>query len=199
TAAFCLNLARKAKQHGTKISFDLNYRASFWKGRQQELSQVFAEIAAVSDILIGNEEDFQLALGCHGATAGGTNLGDQIGAFKAMIDAVGHTYPNVKIFATTLREVVSANEHLWGAIVKDGDAWCVVEPRPIQVLDRIGGGDAFVGGLLYGLLKGWNAEKALYFGWASGALATTLLDDFALPADEEQVWGIWEGNARVRR
>ncbi len=199
TATFCLNLAREAKKNGTKISFDLNYRASFWKGRQQELSQVFAEIAAVSDILIGNEEDFQLALGFHGAAAGGKNLADQIDAFQAMINAVGKAYPNVKTFATTLREVVSANEHLWGAIMKDGDAWSIVEPRPIQVLDRIGGGDAFVGGLLYGLLQGWDAEKALHFGWASGALATTLLDDFALPADEEQVFSIWEGNARVRR
>ena len=73
------------------------------------------------------------------------------------------------------------------------------EPRPIQVLDRIGGGDGFVGGLLYGLLKSWEPEKCVRFAWATGALVTTLLEDFGLPADEEQVWSIWEGNARVRR
>ncbi len=74
-----------------------------------------------------------------------------------------------------------------------------VEPREISVLDRIGGGDGFVGGLLYALLKGWDAEKWIQFGWACGALATTFLTDYAQPADEEQVWSIWEGNARVKR
>jgi len=77
--------------------------------------------------------------------------------------------------------------------------WTVIEPRPIQVLDRIGGGDGFVGGLLYGFLKGWNSDKCAQFGWASGAFVTTLLDDFCLPADEEMIWSIWEGNARVKR
>jgi 2-dehydro-3-deoxygluconokinase len=77
--------------------------------------------------------------------------------------------------------------------------WHVVEPREITVLDRIGGGDGFVGGLLYAILKGWEPEKWIQFGWASGALVTTLLTDYAQPADEEQIWSIWEGNARVRR
>ena len=104
-----------------------------------------------------------------------------------------------QVFGTTLREVVSANAHLWGAIVRSGDDWHVAEPREIGVLDRIGGGDGFVGGLLYGLLKGWDAERAMQFGWASGAMAATMLTDYALPADEEQVWSIWQGNARVKR
>jgi 2-dehydro-3-deoxygluconokinase len=89
--------------------------------------------------------------------------------------------------------------HLWGAILLDGETWTVIEPRKIPVLDRIGGGDGFVGGLLYGLLKEWPSEKCAQFGWASGAFVTTLLDDFGLPADEEQIWSIWEGNARVKR
>ena len=108
-------------------------------------------------------------------------------------------YPNAKVFATTLRQVVSANEHLWGAILLSGDEWHVIEPRPIQVYDRIGGGDGFVSGMLYGFIKGWDAEKCAQFGWASGALVTTLETDFAEPADEEQIWSIWEGNARVKR
>ena len=80
-----------------------------------------------------------------------------------------------------------------------GEEWQVIEPRRIHVLDRIGGGDGFVGGLLYALLRGWDAEKQLQFGWASGALATTFLTDYAQPADEDMVWSVWSGNARVKR
>ncbi len=199
TGQFCLELAKVAKKYGTKISFDLNYRASFWKNREQELSGIFKEIASLSDILIGNEEDFQLALGIEGPKAGGKNIANQIENFKNMIMNVKKSYPHVETYATTLREVLSANEHMWGAILLDNELWTVIEPRPIQVLDRIGGGDGFVGGLLYGFLRQWEATKCAQFGWATGAFVATLLDDFGLPADEEQIWSIWEGNARVKR
>lgn len=199
TGTFCLELARAAKKHGTLISFDLNHRASFWKGREQELSDIFQEIASVTDILVGNEEDFQLCLGVQGPDAGGEDLAAKIDSFKGMIGNAKKQFPHTSIFATTLREVVHANQHLWGCIVSSGDEWQVVEPRDIYVLDRIGGGDGFVGGMLYGILKGWDVEKATQFGWASGALAATLLSDYGQPADEEQVWSIWNGNARVRR
>lgn len=199
TGRFCLELARAAKKYGTKISFDLNYRASFWKDREQELSAIFKEIASEADYLIGNEEDFQLALGVKGPEAGGKDLASKIEGFKGMIREVKKQYPHARMFATTLRQVVSANEHMWGAILLSGDDWYVAEPRAIPVLDRIGGGDGFVGGLLYGVLKGFSPEDALHFGWATGALATTMLQDYALPADEEQVWSIWQGNARVKR
>ncbi|HEY8422359.1 MAG TPA: sugar kinase [Thermoclostridium sp.] len=199
TSTFCLELARAAKKYGTKTSFDLNYRASFWKGREKELRDIFTEIASISDILIGNEEDFQLCLGIEGPEAGGKALSGKIDSFKEMITRVKAQFPNVQVFATTLREVKSANQHLWGAIMLEGENWYVVEPREIHVLDRIGGGDGFVGGLLYGILKGWEPEKWIQFGWATGAMATTFLTDYAQPADEEQVWSIWEGNARVKR
>ncbi len=199
TGRFCLELARAAKKYGTKISFDLNYRASFWKGREKELSAIFAEIASVADILVGNEEDFQLCLGAEGPAPGGRDISAKIGSFKSMVENIKKEYPNVHIFATTLREVVSANEHLWGAIMLSGDSWTVIEPRSIPVLDRIGGGDGFVGGLLYASVKGWTAEKSAQFAWASGAFVTTLLDDFGLPADEKQIWDVWSGNARVQR
>jgi 2-dehydro-3-deoxygluconokinase len=199
TSQFCLELARAAKKYGTKISFDLNYRASFWKGREQELHAIFTEIASVSDILIGNEEDFQLCLGIEGPEAGGKSIGDKIDSFKEMIRRVKQTFPNASVFATTLREVVSTNEHLWGAIMLEGENWQVIEPRSIHVLDRIGGGDGFVGGLLYGILKNWAPSKWPQFGWATGALATTFLTDYAQPADEEMVWSVWQGNARVKR
>lgn len=196
---FCLELARAAKKHGTRISFDLNYRASFWKGREQELFAIFAEIAGMADVLVGNEEDFQLCLGIEGPQAGGTGIKAEIESFKKMILRVKKAYPNASTYATTLREVVDTNHHLWGAIMLAGDDWFVIEPRDIIVLDRIGGGDGFLGGLLYGILKGWEPEKWVQFGWASGALAATLLTDYAQPADEAQIWSIWEGNARVRR
>lgn len=199
TGVFCLELVRAAKKYGTKISFDLNYRASFWKNREDELSAIFREIASVSDILIGNEEDFQLSLGIKGPEAGGKDISSKIESFKGMIMEVKKQYPDVSVFATTLRQVVSANEHLWGAIMLADDKWTVIEPRPIQVMDRIGGGDAFVGGLLYSITRGYEFEKCANFGWACGAFVATLLDDFGLPADEEQIWSIWEGNARVRR
>ncbi|MDR2041654.1 MAG: PfkB family carbohydrate kinase [Tannerella sp.] len=199
TSRFCLELARAARKYGTRIAFDLNYRASFWKGREEELHGIFAEIASLSDILVGNEEDFQLCLGMEGPEAGGMALTAKIDRFKGMIRNVKKAFPETSVFATTLREVVNANSHLWGAILLEGDEWHVVEPRPIHVLDRIGGGDGFVGGLLYGILKGWEPEKWVQFGWATGALATTFLTDYGQPADEDQLWSIWGGNARVLR
>ena len=199
TGNFCLELARAAKKNGTKISFDLNYRASFWKGREKELREIFTEIAGASDILVGNEEDFQLCLGIEGPEEGGKDLAEQIESFKAMISRVKKAFPNPSVFATTLRQVISTNYHLWGSIMLEGENWYVAEPREIYVLDRIGGGDGFVGGMLYAILKGWEPSKWLEFGWACGALATTCMTDYAQPADEEQVWSIWKGNARVKR
>ncbi|NLK42745.1 MAG: sugar kinase [Planctomycetes bacterium] len=199
TGTFCLELARAAKKYGTRISFDLNYRASFWKNREQELREIFTEIAQASDILVGNEEDFQLCLGLEGPEAGGKDIAAKIDSFKAMIASAKKAFPNATVFATTLRQVISVNLHLWGAIMAAGDGWHVIEPREITVLDRIGGGDGFVGGMLYAILKGWDSEKWAQFGWATGALATTMLTDYGQPADEEQLWSIWQGNARVKR
>jgi 2-dehydro-3-deoxygluconokinase len=199
TSNFCLELARAAKKHGTCISFDLNFRASFWKGREKELADTFIEIAGISDILVGNEEDFQLCLGIKGPEEGGNDLSAKIDSFKEMINRVKKRFPDASVFATTLRQVISSNEHLWGAIMLEGENWHVVEPREIGVLDRIGGGDGFVGGLLYAILMDWDAERWIQFGWATGVLAVTGLTDYAQPADEEQVWSIWKGNARVKR
>lgn len=199
TSQFCLEIARTAKRYGSKISFDLNYRASFWKGREEELGKVFSEIAGLADILVGNEEDFQLCLGMQGPESGGKGIKAQIDGFKEMIERVRRAYPNATVFGTTLRQVVDTNRHLWGALLLTPGGWQLVEPREITVLDRIGGGDGFVGGLLYAILKGWPYETWVQFGWACGALATTLLTDYGQPADEDQVWAIWRGNARVQR
>ena len=199
TGTFCAELAKRAKAYGTRVSFDLNYRASFWNGREQELRRVFREIASLSDILVGNEEDFQLALGVQGPEAGGKGLAAKIEGFRGMIEEARRAFPNAAYFATTLREVAHANEHLWGAILYADGNWYVEEPRSSPVLDRIGGGDGITGGLLYGVFRGWAPERCLQFGWASGALAASERNDYATPADEEQVWSIYEGNARVKR
>lgn len=199
TGIFCLELARAAKKYGTLVSFDLNYRASFWKGREAELKSIFTEIANAADILIGNEEDFQLCFGIHGPEAGGKDIVDQIDSFKGLVNNVRAAFPNAKVFANTLRQVINVNSHLWGALLYAEGEWFVAEPREINVLDRIGGGDGFVGGMLYAILKGWEREKWVQFAWASGALATTFLTDYAQPADEDVIWSIWKGNARVKR
>ena len=199
TGEFCLEIARSAAKYGTRISFDLNHRASFWKDREKELSGIFNEIALNADVLVGNEEDFQLCLGLEGPEAGGKNLNSKTEKFRDMIARARVLFPDTEVFATTLREVVNANTHLWGALLSTKEEWHEIIPREIKVLDRIGGGDGFVGGLLYAVLKGWSPKEWARFGWASGALAVSMLTDYAQPANEEQVWSIWEGDARVKR
>jgi len=199
TTRFCMEAVKAAKKYGTLISFDLNHRKTFWEGREDELRKSFTEMVSVTDILIGNEEDYQLSLGIEGPEHGGQELGAQIDRFKEMIMRVKKTFPNAGVFGNTLRQVISVNEHLWGALSLFGDTLIVIEPKPIQILDRIGGGDGFAGGLLYGILREMTPEKATQFAWACGALATTVLEDYACPADENVVWNIVKGNARVHR
>lgn len=199
TGKFCQEVAREAKKHGSLISFDLNHRASLWKGREEELASTFTRIASLADILVGNEEDFQLCLGIPGPEAGGRDLADKIRGFQGMIENARKKFPAAAVFATTLREVIDANSHKWGSIMFFENEWHIIRPRHIAVLDRIGGGDGFVGGLLYGILKQWKPEAWNQFGWASGALAAGMLTDYARPVDEEQLWSLWKGNARVKR
>ncbi len=198
TGRCCVEVARAAKKAGTLISFDLNYRASFWKNREEELYGIFNEIASLADILIGNEEDFQLALRIPGPETEGKNV-SKIDSFKEMIGKVSEKYPNGTVFATTLRQVLNANTHMWGSVMLADGKWYHEEPREIQVYDRIGGGDGFVSGLLYGIVQGWEYEKCMQFGWGTGAMAATVQEDYASPLDEEQVWSIYKGNARVKR
>lgn len=199
TGTFCLELAKVAKKYGSLVSFDLNYRESFWESREEELHSIFSQIASVADFLMGNEEDFQLCFNVKGPEVEGEGLGSKIDGFKEMSSRVLKLFPDVSVLVTTLREVVNVNAHLWGAIMWAEGSWHEAEPRSIVVKDRIGGGDGFMGGLLYGFLRGWPAERCIQFAWASGVLATSFLTDYAQPADEEQIWAIWEGRARVIR
>lgn len=192
----CRNIIKFAKDNGVKISFDINYRNSFWKGRQHDLHSLFSEIAEQTDILIGNEEDFQLSLGIEGPEI--TNSLD-INSYKEMITRAKRKYPSVRVFVITLRKVNNANSHDWGALLWMDNQWYVKSPCEIPVLDRIGSGDGFVGGLLYGILKSWEPEKWLQFGWSTGALVTTMTTDYASPLNEDQIWDIFKGNARVIR
>ena len=199
TGEFCLELVKTAKKYGTVVSFDFNYRASFWKNRENELRGVFQKIAELSDIIIGNQSDFSLCLGMSFDLTKYMPDSTPVEQFKETINQVKDKFPDTSVFATNLREVKHANRHLWGAAMLSGDVWESIDLRQIAVIDRIGGGDAFVGGILYGILKGFSPEKQLQFGWACGALACTYLTDYAQPTDEEQVWNIWRGNTRIIR
>jgi len=147
SSKFCLEIARTAKKYGSLISFDLNYRASFWVGREEELGATFAEIASLSDVLIGNEEDFQLCLKIKGPEAGGKGIAEKIDSFKEMVERVRAAYPNATAFATTLRQVVNANNHLWGAIA-NVDGSCIYLAVSVLFLARLCGVEIFGTGLI---------------------------------------------------
>ena len=193
TGQACLELARAARKYGTLVSFDLNFRASFWQGRKQELKEIFQAIAAEADILTsidvieGTPDDFQPM-----------PLEEKAERFKRIISRAQCKYPKAQMFMMSLRETINAEEHRLGALLWDGE-WKEIFPQYIPVRDRIGGGDALVGGVLYGLLQGWTSEQALQFGWASAVMASESEKDYAEPADEKQVWDIYHGNALVQR
>ncbi len=190
----CLALADAARAHGTAVSFDLNYRPTFWAGREKELSEAFRELAAKADILLGGEASFRFCLGIEAPEEADPGV-----RAEAVLSRAQAAYPGVILCAVTTRGGLSANEDLWGASLRAGGRTYTEAPRRVEVLDRIGGGDAFAGGVLYGVLNGWGPERMLQFGWACGALAVGSLHDYAEPADEAQVWGVYGGNAEVLR
>ncbi len=189
-----------AKAAGAVTSFDLNYRGKLWNiwGGQARAQSVLERIVENVDVLVGNEEDLQLGLGIHGPKVAKKSKLDP-SVFIGMIDNVLEKFPNIKVVATTLREVHSANQHSWGAVVWiDGKTY----QSPIcelQVYDRVGGGDGFAAGFFYGLLNGNEPEEALRLGWAHGALLTTFPGDTTM-ATLEQVKAFAEGgSARIQR
>ncbi len=200
SARFCLKLIELAKANGTRISFDVNYRASFWQHREGELSKVFKEIASNADILfVGYGPDLPIALGVECVDYESETLFEDFEPFKEMVARIRAAYPNAQWISTTMRKVIDANSHLWGAMLSAGNDFHIAEPRPISVLDRIGGGDGYAAGKLYGLLRGWSPEKCMRFGWANGAFAVSVFTDYTLPSSEEQLWQIWHGNALIKR
>lgn len=189
-----------AQAAGTITSFDLNYRAKLWKtiGSEEKGQKMCRKIAANCDVLVGNEEDLQKGLGITGQDVEKKSKLDP-DAFFSMIDGVTDKFPNVKLVATTLREVKSTNRHEWAAVVwYDGERY-VSPTMNLDVVCRIGGGDGFAAGLIYGMLAGKEPEQALRMGWAHGALLTTFTGDVSmakLPEVEAVASG---GSARVQR
>jgi len=201
TAELIVEAMRAARSVGTVTSFDLNYRAKLWRtldGGEEKGLQVMRSIAANVDVLIGNEEDLQKGLGLEGQDVEQRSKLDPE-AFFGMIEEVKAAYPNVKAVATTLREVKSTNRHNWAAVLwVDGERF-VSPTMELDVLDRIGGGDGFASGLIYGLLAGRSAAEALRLGWAHGALLTTFAGDVSLATLPEVEALAGGGSARVQR
>jgi len=191
---------KAAKAAGAVTSFDLNYRAKLWNiwGGQERAQAVISRIVENVDVLVGNEEDLQLGLGIAGPKIAAKSKLDP-SVFFGMIDEVLQSYPQVKVVATTLREVHSTNRHSWGAVAWiDGQTY-ISPTAELEVYDRVGGGDGFAAGLFYGLLAGETPQEAVNLGWAHGALITTFPGDTTM-ATLEQVRAFAKGgSARIQR
>jgi len=191
---------RAAKAAGAVVSFDLNYRAKLWNisGGHVRAVEVIRRIVENVDVLVGNEEDLQMGLGIPGPEVAAKSKLDP-SAFFGMIDRVVARHPQIKIVATTLREVQSTKRHSWGAVAWiDGQTY--ISPTcQLDVLDRVGGGDGFASGFFYGLMTGEAPEDALKLGWAHGALLTTFPGDTTM-ATLDQVRAFAKGgSARIQR
>jgi len=193
---------KAARRHGTITSYDLNYRPSLWKsiGGAKKAQAVNREIARHVDVMIGNEEDFTACLGfeVEGTDANLSNI--EVESFKAMIRKVVQAYPNFKVTATTLRAVKSATVNDWGAICWAGGEFYEATHRPeLEILDRVGGGDSFASGLVYGFLTTADPAKAVEYGAAHGALAMTTPGDTSMATLKEVEKLMGGGGARVDR
>jgi 2-dehydro-3-deoxygluconokinase len=191
---------KAAKKAGAIVSFDLNFREKLWNiwGGQQKAVTVIARIVENADVLVGNEEDLQKGLGIPGPEVAAKSKLDP-NTFFGMIDKVVAKHPQVKVVATTLREVHSTNRHSWAAVAWINGKTYVSPTCELDVLDRVGGGDGFASGLFYGLLTGEKPEQAVKLGWAHGALLTTTSGDTTM-VTVEQVRSFAEGgSARIQR
>lgn len=192
-----------AHDNGTIVSYDLNYRPSLWKaiGGKERAQEVNRRLARLVDVMIGNEEDFTASLGFEVPDTD-ENLTDlDVGNFQRMIEAVTKEYPNFKVTATTLRGVHSATVNDWGAIAWSADAGFVqATHRPkLEILDRVGGGDSFASGLIYGLLEKGDLAVAVEYGAAHGALAMTTPGDTSMANLKEVEALVGGAGARVQR
>lgn len=202
TAEVVIEAVKAAKKYGTIVSYDLNYRASLWRdiGGKERAQDVNREIAPYIDVMIGNEEDFTACLGFEVGNTDKALKKLDLDGYRAMMNAVAATYPNFKVIATTLREVRSATVNDWSAM-----AWSegrIVKSRAypaLEIYDRVGGGDSFASGLIYGLLTTNDVEKAVNYGAAHGALAMTTPGDTSMARLNEVENLMNNGSARVQR
>jgi len=191
---------KAAKAAGAVTSFDLNYREKLWNiwGGADKAQSVIGRIVEHVDVLVGNEEDLQKGLGVPGPEVAAKSKLDP-SAFFGMIDRVVKKHPQVKVVATTLREVHSTNRHSWGAVAWIDGKTHVAPTAELDVYDRVGGGDGFASGLFYGILTDEEPEQAVRLGWAHGALLTTFPGDTTM-ATVEQVRAFAKGgSARIQR
>ncbi len=200
TAELIVEGMQAAKASGAVVSFDLNFREKLWKisGGQDRAVSVIERIVKNVDVLVGNEEDLQKGLGIAGPEVAAKSKLDP-SAFFGMIDRVVEKHPQIKIVATTLREVHSTNRHMWGAVAWVDGRTHIAPACELHVLDRVGGGDGFASGFFYGALTGVPVEEAIKLGWAHGALLTTFPGDTTM-ATLEQVRAFAKGgSARIQR
>ena len=202
TAALVEEAVIAAKKYGTIVSYDLNYRPSLWKsiGGLKKAQEVNRRIARNVDVMIGNEEDFTASLGFHVEGADENLLHIDVTAFKKMIEAAVGEYPNFKVVATTLRAAKTATLNDWGAICYAGGKFHQsIQRDDLEILDRVGGGDSFASGLVYGFLTTDDAQKAVEYGAAHGALAMTTPGDTSMASKDEVEKLMKGGGARVQR
>jgi Sugar kinases, ribokinase family len=200
TAELIIEGMQAAKAAGAVTSFDLNFREKLWKisGGADRAASVINRIVENVDVLVGNEEDLQKGLGIPGPEVAAKSKLDP-SVFFGMIDSVVSKHPNIKVVATTLREVHTTSRHSWGAVAWVNGESHVSMTAELDVLDRVGGGDGFASGFFYGLLSGESAAEALKLGWAHGALLTTFPGDTTM-ASVEQVRAFAQGgSARIQR
>ncbi len=202
TAAITIEAVKAAKKHGVIVSYDLNYRPSLWKsiGGLKKAQEVNREIAKYVHVMIGNEEDFTASLGFEVKGAGHSLSHIETDAFKAMIETAVKEFPNFKVAATTLRRVITATKNDWSAILwHDGKFFESRKYPELEILDRVGGGDSFASGLQFGFLEFNDAQKAVEYGAAHGALASTTPGDTSMATRKEVEKTFGGGSARVQR
>jgi 2-dehydro-3-deoxygluconokinase len=202
TPQVIIEAIKVAKKYGTMVSYDLNYRPSLWKsiGGAKRAQEVNREIARHVDVMLGNEEDFTACLGFE--VKGMDEHISQIerSAFREMIAQAVKAYPNFKVVATTLRAVKSATRNDWGAICwAEGNFYEAPNREDVEILDRVGGGDSFASGLIYGLLQLNDPQKAIEYGAAHGALVMTTPGDTSMASLQEVDALVKGGSARVQR
>lgn len=202
-AEVALEAVRSARKSGAKVSYDLNYRPSLWKsiGGKDKAQEVNQKLAAEVDVLIGNEEDFEASLGIELEGSNQSYQGINLDSYKKMVERAVQIYPNLELIAVTLREVKSASRNDWSAIAwsKESGLLAGRKYEDLEIFDRVGGGDSFASGLIYGLLEGLTLEKSLSIGLAHGALAMTTPGDTSMATLAEVLKLAEGGSARVQR
>ncbi len=200
TAELIIEAMQAAKAAGAIVSFDLNYRAKLWSisGGAERAVSVLDRIVKNVDVLVGNEEDLQMGLGLPGPEVAAKSKLDP-SAFLAMMSKVLEKHPQVKVVATTLREVHSSNRHSWSAVAWINGRSYIAPACELDVFDRVGGGDGFAAGLFFGLLTGEPEQQAVNLGWAHGALLTTFPGDTTMATREQVLAFAKGGSARIQR